>query len=286
MSVFRNIRIYPNHGTRSAVITWDLAAGTEAGEIYVAFSESGTKGSWNPINFAIPVPSETGMYQDEALILNAGTSDGFYRLMLTNSSGDFFSEPIQILGDLTPAEYGQVRAMIHQEYTQMRVTNGWPVWHCIPRAHGEPASNVDPDTGKTEGIECDLPPEERGYGLPFKGGSYPPVHTGMRVLKHAEGLQDDPEEFSPSEVDKTSVRLMAFPRPRRNHLIVDPATDRRYLVSDEIKPYRHRGVIAIAYECTLEFLQQSDPRYQFPVPALDTKAYRRIPYWNPSTLAQ
>lgn len=286
MSVFRNIRIYPNHGSRSSTITWELAPGTEQGDVYFAFSDSGTKGSWNSLNAGAPVPSELGMFQDDDLIMNAGTADGFYRMMLTTDSGDdFFSEPIAIWGDLTPAEYGQVRAMIHQEYTQMRVTNGWPVWHCIPRAHGEPSTSADPDTGTASGLECDVDPADMGYGLPFKGGYYPPVLSWMRVTKHSEGLKDDPEEFSPSEIDKTAVRLMAFPRPSRGHLIIDPATDRRYLVSDEIKPYRHRGVIAIAYECTLEFLNQGDPRYKFPVPALDTKAYRRIPYWNPTTLS-
>jgi hypothetical protein len=285
MSVFRNIRIYPNHGSRAATITWELAPGTDDGDVFVAFSDTGTQGSWDVLNASTPVASELGMYQDDRLLMNSGLADGFYRLLLTNVNGDSFSEPIQILGDLTPAEYGQVRAMIHQEYTQMRVTNGWPVWHCIPRGHGDLADNVDPDTGKVEGLGCDSDPADRGYGLPYKGGYYPPILTWMRVLKHAEGLQDDDEEFSPKEVNQTSVRMMAFPRPRRSHLLVDPATDRRYLVTDEVKPYRHRGVIAVAYECTLEFLQQRDPRYDFPVPALDTKAYRRIPYWNPTTLS-
>lgn len=284
--MFRNIRIYPNHGSRTAVITWDIAAGTDSGEVYVAFSETGTEGSWQAINPADPVPSELGMFQDADLVLNRGTADGFYRLMLSQADGtDTLSAPIQILGDLTPQEYGAVRGMIHQEYTQMRVTNGYPVWHCIPRAHGEPAANVDPDTGKQEGEECHLAPEDKSYGLPFKGGFYPPVLTWMRVLQHQEGLQDDPEEFSPDEIHKTSVRLMAFPRPARGHMIVDPTTDARYLVGDEIKPYRLRGVIAIAYEATLEFLSQKDERYQFPVPFVDTKKYRRIPYWTPETLA-
>jgi hypothetical protein len=285
MNAFTNVRIYPNHGGRAATVTWELSAGVEEGLVYVAFSYEGVKGSWVPRNPNTPVASSIGMYADPDLVMNAGTLDGFYRLMLiTNSGTEYLSEPIQILGDLTPAEYGQVRAMIHQEYTQMRVTNGWPIWHCIPRTHGEPAASADPDTGETPGIECEADPSEMGFGLPFKGGYYPPVLTWMRVLKHEEGLQDDDEEFSPSEIDKTAVRMMAFPRPRRNHLIVDPTTDRRYLVTDEVKPYRHRGVISIAYECTLEFLQQHDPRYKFPVPFIDTRQYRRIPYWNPSQL--
>ena len=41
-----------------------------------------------------------------------------------------------------------------------------------------------------------------------------------------------------------------------------------------------RGGMPVAYEVTLEGLDRSDPRYRFPVPAIDTKDYRKIPYWS------
>lgn len=283
MSVFKNVRIYPNHGARAATITWELETGTPEGDVYVAFSTSGTPGSWDARNANEPVPSELGMYQDSQLVMNAGTMDGFYRLLLiTDGAEEFFSEPFQIAGDVTPREYGILRGIIHQEYTQMRVTNGIPIWHCIPRTHGIPAEGSDPDTDLVTGGECAMDDADKSYGQMFKGGFYPPILTWMRILQHAEGLQDDPEVFSPDEVDKTSVRLMAFPRPRRGHMIVDPATDRRYLVTGEVKPVRLRGVMPVSYNATLEFLPQSDERYQFPTPAVDTKAYRRIPTWEPA----
>jgi hypothetical protein len=286
MSVFRNVRIYPKHGSRSATVTWDILEETEAGDVYVAFSPTGTKNTWTALNTDAPIPSEVGMYQDTRLVMNAGTVDGFYRLLLiTDSSEEFMSESFQILGDLTPREYGIIRAMIHQEFTQMRVTNGFPVWHCIPKAHGIPASNIDPDTGKSEGKECSvLDPNRQSYGLPFQGGFYDPVLTWMRVLDTEEAVMDDPEELSPTEKDETSVRLLAFPRPRLNHMIVDPTTDRRYLVSGAITAIRFRGVMPVTYRTKLEFLTQGDDRYKFQPPAIDTKAYRRIPYWTPKTL--
>lgn len=282
MSVFKNVRIYPNHGERAATITWDLELGTDAGDVYVAFSETGADGSWQALNPDAPVPSEVGLYQDQNLVLNAGTIDGYYRLLLTTDDGDdLLSESFRIMGDLTPKEYGIVKAMLHREFLGMRVTDGFPVWHCIPKDHGELADNTDPDTGEKFGEECDeADPNVKSYGLKYKGGFFPPVLTWIRVLKHAEGLQDDPDGFNPAEIDKTSVRMMSFPRPRRGHMIVDPTTDRRYLVTGEVKPYRFRGVIPIAFNATLEFLQQKDERYDFPMPDFDTKAYRKIPYWT------
>lgn len=288
MSVFRNIRIYPHHGTRSAAVTWELAPNTTGGDVYVAFSDVGTDGSWRALNADAPVPSGAGLYQDDELMLNGGTADGFYRLLLTDDDGlDHFSEAIQILGDITPKEYGVIRAMIHQEYTQIRVTNGFPVWHCIPRSHGTPSNAVDPDTGKNEGEECgETDPDVASYGLPFQGGFHTPVLTWVRFMRHQEGLQDDPDKFSPSEIDSHAVRLMAFPRPARGHMLVNPATDERFIVGDEVKPYRLRGIVAVAYEATVTQLKQNDPRYKFPVPFIDTKAYRRIPYWSPTTLEE
>lgn len=282
MSVFRNIRVYPSHGTRSATITWEIQAGIDAGDVYVAFSETGTDGSWESLNAEAPVASEVGMYADAAFIVNKVTSDGFYRLLLTTDGNeDFYSEPIRIMGDLTAREYGIVRAIIHQEFTQMRVTNGFPVWHCIPKDTGEESNLTDPDTGVTQGLECtETDPAVDSYGLTFKGGFHPPVLTWMRVLAHNEGLQDDNENFSPIEIKQTSARLMAFPRPARGHMLIDPTTDERWLVSDEIKPFRLRGVTPIAYEATLEALNQRDERYKFQPPSVDTKAYRKIRYWT------
>lgn len=283
MSLFRNVRIYPSHGSRQATITWDMAAGTPAGDVYVAFSSTGTKGTWRELNPETPVASAVGMYQDVSLEMNKGSADGFYKLLLIANGVDYMSEPLQIMGDITKSEYGIIRAMIHQEFTQMRCTNGYPVWHCIPREHGEPAESVDPDTGKQEGEECYIvDPEERSYGLPFKGGFYTPVLTWIGVLAHNEGLKDDPEKFSPEDTHKTSVRLLAFPRPARSHMIVDPTTDMRYLIGEEIQPFLFRGVYPVAYNATLEHLNQSDERYQFQTPPIDTKSYRRIPYWTPT----
>lgn len=287
MSVFRNIRIYPDHGARSATLTWEMAVDSTPGDVYVAYSETGTDGTWQIRNADAPVPSEVGTFEDDSLVINKSTQDAFYRFLLTDDDGvDHFSEPMRIMGDLTPREYGILRAMIHHEFTSMRVVNGFPVWHCIPKAHGKDALSMDPDTDSQSGKDCDVTdPEVNSYGLPFQGGFYPPVLTWMRVMRHNEGLQDDPEEFSPSEINMTSARLMAFPRPARGHMIVNPSTDERWVVTDEIKPARLRGVAPVAFNVTLDHLNQRDERYKFPVPFIDTKEYRRIPYWTTQTLA-
>lgn len=273
MSAFSNIRVYPQHGTRSALITWTLVAGTPAGLVHVAFSPTGAK-PWRLLNSAAPVASELEVFFDTELHINSGAGMGYYRLLLTNVDGDSFSESVAIIGNLTPREYGMARGIMHREFTEMRVTNGYPVWHCIPKSSGRPATNFDPDTGETVGLECaNVAEEDAAYGLPFVGGFNPPLLTWIRALAIDRGtIKDSASEMSPIETDTTAARMLAFPRPSRGHMIVDPATDRRYLIGDEIKPFLLRGILPIAYEVSLEFLSQSDARYRFPVPTVSSSS--------------
>jgi hypothetical protein len=280
MSVFRNIRIFPSHGSKSALLTWSLLPGTPAGQVYVAYSTTGVPDSWEVLNQDAPVASAVGMFEDTRLQESNSSTIGYYRFLLVNVDGDTMSEPVGILGDISPREYGMVRAIMHREFQEMKATQGYPVWHCVPRDQGQLSARVDPLTGEVVGTECS-DAVDPSYGLPYIGGFYPPMLTWMRPLAISRGtIRDRENELSPTSTDTTSARLLAFPTPFRHHMLVDPATDRRYLVGDEIKPFLLRGVMPVAYEVTLEALDRADPRYRFPVPAIDTKNYRKIPYWS------
>lgn len=280
MNPFRNIRIFPKHGSTFARITWEMDPSFAAGNVYLAFSIDGVKGSWVQVEGAVAA-SSVGQIDDPGLTMTAGHQIGYYRLLLRNVAGDFKSNGVPIFGDLTSREYAIARGIIRREFTQMRATNGYPVWHCIPRDFGEPAGNVDPDIGVRAGIECGVTdPEEAAYGLPFKGGFFPPILTWMQPFSLDRfTIRDAQDETTPEVTDDTGARLLAFPRPIRGHMIVDPSTDRRYLVKDEIKPFFFRGIIPVAYEVALEFLPQGNARYKFPMPDVDMREYRNLKNW-------
>lgn len=281
MSAFRNIRIFPQHGSRTAKVTWTLAEGYAPGSVYVAFSETGLPESWRQLNDGAPIASSIGQIDDAALEVTGGQHAGFYRLMLRNVDNDFLSEPVEVCGDVSRKEYGIARYIINQEFQEMRATNGYPVWLCVPRDFGELSNNIDPFTQAPVGIECaDTPPEEASYGMRFKGGFFAPTLTWIRPLAVKRGtITDAADDTAPHHEDVTSIRMLPFPRPSRGYMIVDPATDRRYLINDEINPFFLRGVLPVVYETSMTFMQQSDPRYRFPVPEMDTKAYRKMKYW-------
>lgn len=278
MSVFRNIRVLPTHGDRAAVVTWSLRSDVPPGDVYVAFSPTGLPASW--VVQGDRVPSELGFFLDSALVLNSAAETGYYQLLLKNSQGDNLSERIGIIGDLSSMEYGMVRGIIHREFTEMRATNGYPVWHCIPKSSGPLAPNVDPDTMQVTSPECSnsVTPS---YGLPYLGGFHKPLLTWMRPGIVKRGTRKDPPDgYGWQESDTTAARLLPYPTPSCEHMIIDPATDRRYLVGQEIAPFLLRGIMPVVYDVTLHALSLSDARYKFNPPVIDLKAYRRLPYWT------
>ena len=287
--MFRNIRIYPQHGTRSATVTWDMSDDAPAGTVYLAFSNSAVKGSWDARNGGAGVASTLGMIADDRLVINAGLDPGYYRLLLVDEQDEnHFSQPIQILGDMTPEEYGVARAMIHREYVMMsaRGGSGYPVWHCIPKREGEYAGNYDEDEGRTIVTRC--PPEgadKDGYGEDFVGGFYTPVLTWILPVALDQQVRESQDDLGSYEKDNMVTRMLAFPIPRSGHLIIDPATDRRYEISPNIRPAFLRATYPVAWDTELVFIKQSDPRYRFQPPFIDTRAYRRLPYWQPEVLS-
>lgn len=282
--MFSNIRILPSHGFRAATISWELPAAEAAGGVFVAFSISGLPGSWGAgvRNADAPVPAATGFYVDTALVMNSGADIGYYRLMLSRDGVDTFSDPVGIFQDLERREYGYIHRIIQKDYIEMRAASGFPVYHCIPRDSGTLSSRVDPDTGETDGMECpDIDPADASFGLKYKGGFFPPVLTWMRIIAiRKDSYSDRADNLGSTETDVTQVRLLPWPKPLRGHMFVDPATDRRWIVGDEVTPFLYRGIYPLAYEANLSFLRQADARYRFAVPQVDLRAYRKLKDWT------
>jgi len=277
MSVFASIQAVPDHGNRQSTITWTMQSNAPEGEVLVAFSRSGVKGSWITCNAADPVTSTVGTYVDTNLVMNGSIPDGFYKLILVTDTEDLASEKVALLGDMSRRDYGVVQAILKSEMNDMKYSGGYPVWHFVKREDGTDAQNTDPDTGDVPGVlECG-DPASMSFGSKFQGGFYPPVLTWIKVSAMDRGTTTKSADGMPNSVtDDLSVRTLAWPRPVRGHVIVDPATDRRYIVGDAVKSYLYRAVYPLAYETTLHFIQRTDPLYKLTAPAIDTKSYRKM----------
>jgi len=277
MSAFRNIRILPYHGDRAAVISWSMEPDL-TGDVYIAYSESGI-GPWTVRNSGDPVAAEIGTYYDTELYIERGSTVGYYKLMLESGSNTYVSEIVGIFTDVMRKEYGIVSKIIRSEYQAMRARDGYPVWYCIPKTEGALDPAYDPDTLEINRPPCQTPTGQSGKGLPYQGGFHPPILTWVSPIEvRKQTIQDSETGSGTTEKDGMTLRMLPFPNPVRKHMLVDPATDRRYLISG-IKPFFLRGVIPVAYETVVDYITPKDDRYKFQMPTLDTKDYRNISYW-------
>lgn len=274
--MFRNIRLWPQIGAQELSVTWETSL---PGDVFVAISKTGAPDSWTPVN-EVGVPAATGVLVINQLPpLEASVSELWIMLLIENAGDpDVLSEPIRLHDSINPREVGVIRGILRRHFQKLQARNGFPVWHCVPLTEGVQSSAVDPDTQEMREGVCD--PES--YGMPFVGGFHPPLLTWVEIVQSDKGtITDNQEGLGSTEPATLQFRMFPFPKPARNHMLVCPMTDRRYVLGDKIKGNYFRGnVVPVMFRVDALYLYSSDARYNFPVPELDVMNYRKMPYWN------
>lgn len=269
MTPFSSFSVSPAYGRYQNAISWTLAPGV-AGQVFVYRSESGVPGSWTLLNPDDPVEGESGFYMDETPAPRL-LAPVFYRGLVDPGGGpdNWLKGPVITSYDSTTRrEYLLAREILRREYRMMLMYNGLKAFHFVVKQTGEAASNADAETGQLLGPSCGNDPAA-GYTTRWAGGFYNPVQTTVLVM--ALGDEDHKiREAADGEDPEADVmlRLLAFPKPGRNHMIVLPGSDRRYVIVDPIKPFYLRGSIPLLWECRAQRLDRDDERHRIEVPAL------------------
>jgi hypothetical protein len=265
---FSSISVQPTYGRSAALITWTVSSSRVAGQVYVYRSPTGVS-EWSLLNLAAPVPVQNGCYVDDAFAPTDRNAAPHYRLVLLTPEGEKRpSVPIGVFEQLTRQEKVGVWRILAQEYGRMR-HNGVPIFFFYPLYQGKPAPNFDPTTGQKMGVDLcrGLSPEEDSYGMPFIGGFQDPIQSRMEIL-NTGGIDLGVPPEGKSDVVQKTVRLLAWPRPRQDCMIVQPTTDDRYVLGERAEAFAFRGIYPIAYHVPLVLLPRNDPRYRVPVPSL------------------
>lgn len=272
--MFRNIRIWPELGARVATVTWEIDT---PGTVHVAVSPTGVPSSWGGVASAA---AEVGTAViNEIPQLNSSIAEVWVRLLLeVAGEDDVLSDPIRLHNTIHPREVAVLHGILRRQFRRLWARNGFPVWHCVPLTSGTPSAGVDPDTRERREGVCD----PGAYGMPFVGGFHPPILTWAEIVQSNRGtVTDDESGLGSAETADLQFRLFPFPRPARDHMLVCPATDRRFVLGDAIKGTYHRGqTLPVMFRGAGAYIAASDARYHFPVPELDVMAYRKIPYWS------
>jgi hypothetical protein len=238
------------------------------GGVFIYRSLTGS-GGWEILNEASPVDARIGSFTDTTYRQKSYNETVHYRALLQTPDGKLIpSEPVGVLEDLTRMEKSGIALMIQEEYRVMR-QQGVPVLLYFPLYTGVTAPGYDPHSKQAAVFEAaPADPALDNYGQPFVGGFQTPLRTRIILDGINPGLTAKDPARKISGPVKRSARMMAFPRPRADCLIVMPRTDERFIIGDSVMPLSFKGVYPVAYKTELEALPKSDARYRVPVPKL------------------
>ena len=260
---FINVTVQPSYGHQKALIHWTVTNYYKDAKFYVFRSLNNGGGNWKSVTTQA-ISGES--CEDTEFYANNRLMQTFYRVVLVKDGKEFQSPVISAFDRMTRSEYGAAKQIIHYEYMRMSKGNGVRILHYLPLVEGEINPDYDAETGQKLMATC---PNDDSYGLMYKGGFGPPLQTWAEFLQINESLSISPGDQGMDDKVEVIARLMSFPKPLRNHLIVHPVTDNRYVVGDEIKGSYFKGFVAVSYDVKLTLLDRGDPRYRVPVPALN-----------------
>ena len=265
LNPFIDVTVQPSYGARKVLISWVTAVGFPDLKFYILRSIHNGAPPWKALS---STAVEGSSFEDDAFVIDNRMQQVHYRLVAVDPEGNQYNSAVVGMYDkLTRGEYGAVHKMLKLEYTRMRAGNGLRVLHFQPLADGTPNPNFDPETGQTLIATC---PDDGNYGLPYEGGFGPAVQTWIELMQVGpEVNMDKPDGKGADTTYDVRAKMLAFPKPMTNHLIVHPATDNRYAVGEQVQPYLFKGLVPIAYDVSLRLLRREDPRYKLPVPQLE-----------------
>lgn len=261
----QSLQIQPSYGSGHALVFWEpdyeLAAASAS---YYVYSSPDGAGDWRMCNDA---PLEATEFLDLNFDYSTRHRIPHYRVLAVLPDGTMIhSEPVGLFSGLSRSEYGGCHVMMKQEYLHIR-TDGFPVFHYIPRTHGELASGWNPDTQENVS-PCPEDPTKDSFGQKYVGGYRKPYYTVMHIKGPRGILKRDREDgLGLQDEFKPAARMLAFPRPERGHVIVVPGTDDRYKVTGVVQALQFKGVYPVMFIAQLELLRREHPAYRIPLPS-------------------
>lgn len=264
---FRDVSIFPSYFKRAAVIAWIVDPVLKDADFYIARKYDGGA-EWEPLN-AEPVKGTT--FTDTDFYSKNRSQVPSYRVMAELDGKTWFSPEIALYAKTGRKAYGIAHHIIRNKYLQAR-QDGIPVLYYASVKNGELSDNINKWTGQTEKAPCyrsnSTNPEDdqnNDYGTYYKQGYYRPFITFIRFMGERVqktnildiGLFDD---------TVVNAEFLAFPPVRMNDLVIDPMTDRRWIVGNSIKSELVQGVIPVGYSAFLTLKPHNDPVYSVPIP--------------------
>lgn len=258
--------ILPSHYRKTAIVSWIVDPRIKDAEFYVYRKVDGGA-TWELLNEE-PVFGTT--FTDTKFVITNKVQQPAYKVLALHTKDgktlEYISPEVALFSKTGRKAFGVAHNIIRAKYLQARA-DGIPVLYYPLIKNGEKTATLDSITGQRTKADCGADGgDEPDYGTYYKGGFYPPFLTYIRLL--GERIQRT-TVLDTGVVDSTSMNaeLLAFPPVRTGDMIVDVATDRRWLVGDNIRTDMVKGVIPVGYEAQIVQQAHNAPCYAVPVPS-------------------
>lgn len=256
----RNIRVFPHWGGGSLVLSWEFDEDPEPDHGVVVYSGLTAGSDWKNVTEEGVLDRDSRTFVHKSPLSLRSMHEAYYRIVIQTGGRRWDSPSVRPDHTLTPHEFATIRQMLALEHQNMRAGNGHPVLLLKPLTHGDYSDSHNPDTGQIMNPTTD----ESGYGERFRGGYSPPMKSYARFRK-TEDRESPNEKGKGVDVNRTvTARMFCFPTPARRDLVVDPATDERYMVEGR-QVYRFRGLVPLMCDAQLRLLERGDVRYKLDV---------------------
>ena len=264
MHPFLHVIVVPTYGDFTARIMWRMASGFERGQFFILKSLNGVNGFRQ-----IGAVKNANEFEDKDLLPIGKFTETYYQVVTQQNDHEYRSDPVGTFGQITREEFCTARYVLGLESEIMKRFTRIMAFQ-VASKNPCPVC-TDKDTNQKIGISrcyaC--------YSTGREGGYRPGMWTYMRLMQESPRVKmDSADGAGTSEPTSYKARLLAFPSLSKDDLLVDPATDRRYLV-DLTDVSRFKGKIPIVMMADLQLLRRNDIRYKIPVDALDDKTCRQ-----------
>lgn len=267
---FRDIIIFPSYSKGKAVVAWKVDPEWRDAEFYIYKKTDGGQ-AYSLLNTE-PVYGST--FTDNTFESKNLTDTPFYRITAFKGNQAADSPEVALYDKTGKKAFGVAYKLLHLKYIQAK-TDGIPVLYYPAVTSGKVSSNIDPLTGQRTSYKCEEKDdtqddtekaEDQDYGQYYAGGYCPPFLTFIRLLG-AKNMKTNILDEGNFQEETQVVEFLPFPPVRTNDLIVDVATDRRWVINKSVKPAHVKGIIPIGYTANMTLLPHGHKAYDVPVPS-------------------
>lgn len=267
MQAFRDVSVFPSHSTHTAIVAWVTDPALKDAEFYVYRKWDGGA-TWELLNEEAAYGTT---YADTNFDITNKQQVPMYKVLALVGEKEYVSPEVGVFGKVTRKDFGVAQNIIRSLYLQAR-RDGTPVLYYPAIKNGKMSSSLDSAT-ETKTDSC----TSSDYGTNYEGGYYRPFLTYVRMLG-AKLVRSNRLDDGNYDENVQQVQFLAFPPVRSEDLVVDVATDRRWLVAEGIQAQMVRAVIPVSYTTTMSLQSHSHPCYSVPIPDNYPALIRRLTY--------